>query len=260
MDLDTWLGVASGRFVTGLFIFVRFGALLIAAPLMSSKSVPAPIRVGLSGALALLLTPLFAPSRIDGMPLLVAGIAKEIVIGLVLGWAASLFFATAQMAGEWLDLQSGFQAGQLVNPVFDTHNAPLGSFNNVVAGLVFLGTGAYGLVIRAAARSLAISPPGVLHLGVGSPGGWTALLAQVIWIAVQLAAPVAASLFLAEIAIGLINRAMPQVNVMMLTLPVKASLAIAALALSVPFLAHAMGITFDRMGEALAGIVRGMRG
>src|SRR5438132_14348373 len=77
------------------------------------------------------------------------------------------------------------------------------------------------------------------------------------WIAMQLAAPVAASLFLAESAIGLINRAMPQVNIMMLTLPVKAILAVAALALSVPFLAHAMGVTFDRMGGALAGIVRG---
>src|SRR5689334_3583630 len=123
MELDTWLGVASGRFVTGLFILARFGALLVAAPLLSSKSVPAPIRIGLSGALALLLTPLVTPSRVDGMPLLVVGIAKEVLVGIVLGWAASVFFATAQMAGEWLDLQSGFQAGQLVNPVFDTQNA-----------------------------------------------------------------------------------------------------------------------------------------
>jgi flagellar biosynthetic protein FliR len=222
--------------------------------------VPPPIRIGLSGALALLLTPLVSPSRVDGMPLLVVGIAKEVLVGVVLGWAASVFFATAQMAGEWLDLQSGFQAGQLVNPVFDTQNAPLGSFNNLVAGLVFLGTGAYGIVIRAAAKSLALSPPGALRLCVGSPGAWTALLGQVMWIAIQMAAPVAASLFLAEVAIGLINRAMPQVNVMMLTLPVKACLAVAALALTVPFLAHAMGFTFDRMGEALAGIVRGIGG
>src|SRR5437879_3218104 len=88
MDLDTWLGVANGRFVTGLFIFARFGALLVAAPLLSSKSIPNPIRLGVSGALALILTPLFAPSRIDSMPLLIVGMAKEIVIGLVLGWAA----------------------------------------------------------------------------------------------------------------------------------------------------------------------------
>lgn len=258
MELQSWLGIASGRFVTGLFIFARFGALLVAAPLLSSKSVPPPIRIGLSGMLALLLTPLVAPSPVDSMPLLVVGIAKEVLVGVLLGWAASLFFATAQMAGEWLDLQSGFQAGQLVNPMFDTQNAPLGSFSNVVAGLVFLGTGAYGIVIRAAAKSLAVSPPGVLRLCAGSLAGWTGLLAQVIWIAVQMAAPVAASLFLAEVAIGLINRAMPQVNIMMLTLPVKACLAVSALALAVPFLAHGMGFTFDRMGEALAGIVRGI--
>jgi flagellar biosynthesis protein FliR len=113
-------------------------------------------------------------------------------------------------------------------------------------------------VVRAAARSLTLSPPGVLRLGVGSATHWTSLLTEVIWIAVQMAAPAAACLFLAEIAIGLINRAMPQVNIMMLTLPVKACLAIAALALSVPFLTHTLAFSFDRMGEMLAGVVRGM--
>jgi flagellar biosynthesis protein FliR len=258
MDLSTWLGIATGQFTTGLFIFARFGALLTAMPLLNSKSIPVPVRLGMSGAFALILTPLSAPVRLDSMPLLVVGMGKEVLVGLVLGWAASLFFATAQMAGEWLDLQSGFQAGQLVNPVFDTQNAPLGNFSNLVAGLVFLETGAYGIVIRAAATSLTLSPPGVLRLGVGTATHWTSLLTEVIWIAVQMAAPVAASLFLAEIAIGLINRAMPQVNIMMLTLPVKACLAIAALALSVPFLTHTLAFGFDRMGEVLAGLVRGL--
>jgi flagellar biosynthetic protein FliR len=260
MDLGSWLGLASGRFVTGLFIFTRFGALLVAAPLLGGKSVPAPIRIGLGGVLTLILTPLVQPIELDGLPLLVAGLVKEAAVGLILGWAASLFFATAQMAGEWLDLQSGFQAGQLMNPVFDAQVAPLGNFSNLVAGLIFLGTSAYGIVIRAAVKSLALSPPGALRLGIGSERGWTTMLVQAIWIAIQMAAPVGASLFLAEVATGLINRAMPQVNIMMLTLPVKASLAIAALALSVPYLAHTMAVTFDRMGEALAGIVRAMGG
>src|SRR6476620_9761026 len=104
MDLSAWLGVASGQLVAGLFIFARFGALLLSAPLLGSKSVPPPIRMGLSAALALVLTPLIAPVRIESVPLLVAGLGKEVLVGLVLGWAASLFFATAQMAGEWLDL------------------------------------------------------------------------------------------------------------------------------------------------------------
>jgi len=258
MNLNTWLGIATGRFATGLFIFARLGALLSAAPLVSSKSVPNSVRLGLGALMALMLTPLAALSPVIGLPSLVAGLSKELVVGLVLGWTASLFFSCAQMAGEWLDLQSGFQASQLVNPAFDTHNAVLGTFNYLVAGLVFLGTGGYAIMLRAAVRSFAVSPPGALRLSLGASGDWTALLAQVIWIALQLAAPVAGALFLAEIAIGFITRAMPRMNVMMLTLPAKSGLAIGALALSVPVVAHALGMAFAEMGMGLASIVRGM--
>ena len=188
MDLNTWLGIASGRFVVSLFLFARFGALLSAAPLVSSKSVPVPVRVGLSGVLALTLMSLSPPGAVASMgwPLLVAGLAKELVVGLVLGWTASLFFACAEMAGSWLDLQAGFQASQLVNPAFDTHNAVLGNFCYLLAGLIFLCSGGYAIVLRAAVRSLAVSPPGVLRIHVGTAGDWTTLMAQVLWIALQL--------------------------------------------------------------------------
>jgi flagellar biosynthetic protein FliR len=192
------------------------------------------------------------------MPILVVGLGKELLLGLVLGWTATMFFACAQMAGEWLDLQSGFQASQLVNPAFDTHNALLGNLNYWLAVLVFLGSGAYAILLRAAVRSFVVSPPGSLHLSLGSAGDWTTLVAQVVWIALQLAAPVAAALFLAEIAVGFITRAMPQMNVMMLTLPAKGALAVAALALSIPMMARAMELAFGHMGTALASIVRGM--
>jgi flagellar biosynthesis protein FliR len=262
MDLNSWLGIASGRFVTGLYIFARFGGLFSAAPLVSSKSVPTSIRVGLSGIMALILMPLAAPSRVGTASapgaVLVAGLGKELLLGLVLGWTATMFFACAQMAGEWLDLQSGFQASQLVNPTFDTHNAVLGNLNYWLAVLVFLGSGGYAILLRAAVRSFAVSPPGALRLNLGTAGDWTTLVAQVIWIALQLAAPVAAALFLAEIAVGFISRAMPQMNVMMLTLPAKSGLALGALALSIPMTARALEVAFSHMGAALACIVRGM--
>jgi flagellar biosynthetic protein FliR len=256
MDLNTWLGVATGKFAAALFIFARLGALLVAAPLVSSKSVPNAVRIGLSGVLALTLAPLTAPHLVDGMPALVAGLVKEVLVGLVLGWTASMFFSCAQMAGEWLDLQSGFQASQLVNPAFNTHNTVLGNFNYMLAGLVFLGTGGYAIMLRAAVRSFVVSPPGVLRLNLGTPGDWTALLTQVVWIALQLAAPVAAALFLSEIAIGFITRAMPRMNVMILTLPAKSGLAIGALALSIPVVARSLEVSFSDLAISLASIVR----
>jgi flagellar biosynthetic protein FliR len=260
MDLTTWLDLASGQLTTGLLIFARFSALLLAMPLLGGKTVPAAVRIGFCGALALVLTPLASVAPVTEAPRLIVGLLKEVAVGLVLGWTASLFFAAVQMAGEWLDLQAGFQASQLLNPALETHAGPLGSFSNLLAGIVFLGTGAHTIVIRAAARSLAVSPPGALRLHVGEAGDWTALVAQVVWLAVQLAAPVAAALFLAEIAVGLINRALPQVNVMMLTLPVKSALAIGVLAVSIPVLARALERLFAQMGAQVLGIARVLGG
>src|SRR5438477_9866015 len=101
MELGGWLDLASGRLVIGLMIFVRFAALLFSMPLFSNRSVPPPVRIGLSGALALLLTPLTPVGSPPDGGLLVVGLLKEAVVGLVLGWTATLFFATVQMAGEW---------------------------------------------------------------------------------------------------------------------------------------------------------------
>lgn len=258
MNLNAWLGLETGQLATALFIFARLTALLSVAPLVSSKSVPNPVRLGLAGLMALILAPLLRPSPVSGLPALLVGLAKELIVGLALGWTAEMFFSCAQMAGEWLDLQSGFQASQLLNPDFDTQNAVLGTFNYLVAGLVFLGTGGYAIVLRAAIRSFGVSPPGALRLCLGTAPDWTALVGQVIWIALQLAAPVAAALFLAEIAIGFITRAMSRVNVMTLTLPAKSGLALAAIALSVPVIAHALGNAFGRMALGLGAIVQGM--
>src|SRR5262249_22307505 len=109
-----------------------------------------------------------------------------------------------------------------------------------------------------AASSLTVCPPGVLKLHLGASADWVGLMGQVIWIAVQLAAPVAAALFLAEIGIGLIHRAMPQVNAMILTLPAKAALTLVALALSAPVLIMGIGNAFERLGEALWHVVKAM--
>lgn len=258
MELQNWLNLANGHFLTGLMLFVRFGALLTAMPLLSSKSVPVRARVGLAAAMAMILVPLAPPVVSDSLPLFVAQVAKEGLVGLILGWAASLVFSSVQMAGEWMDLQGGFQAATLLNPMFDVQSAPLGSFKNLLAGLVFFASNAHTLILRAGVSSMEVTPPGALHFGVGVAGDWTALIAKTFWISVQLAAPVAAALFLVEIAIALAGRALPQVNVMMLTLPLKGMLTVGAVVLAIPILARLLEGVFQSIGADLSTILQGM--
>lgn len=229
---------------------------MLAAPVVSGRSIPHPVRVGLGGLLALILTPIVGPSPIESEVAFLVALLKELLLGLILGWTAGLLFASVQMAGEWLDLHGGFQTADLFNPAFETHNGLIGNFKYLMAGLIFLGTGAHLIVLRAAVGSLAISPPGVLRMSAGAVGDWATLVTKAIWIAVQLAAPVAATLFLVEVALGLIHRALPQVQTLILTLPVKAWVALCALALSLPILARALERVFSDLGAVLTGILR----
>lgn len=231
----------------GLFLFARLSALLSVAPLIGARSVPVPVRVGLAAVLALVLVPVVPHGAVAGLGAFVVGLVKEVVVGLMLGWVASLVFAAVQMAGEWLDLHGGFQVAQVFDPTFDTQNGLLGQFQYLLAALVFLGSGGYGLVIRAAVESTAWSPPGVLQLHVETEAEWVAMVTRAVWLAVQIAAPVAAALFLAEVAVALLGRAMPQMNLLILALPVKGWLAIAALALALPIVAQVLASSFRQM-------------
>jgi flagellar biosynthetic protein FliR len=145
---------------------------------------------------------------------------------------------------------------QVLNPAFDTQNALIGNFKYLLAGLVFMSTGGYAVMLRAAATSLTLSPPGALRLGLGAAEDWMALPVQMLWTALQLAAPVAAALFLAEIAMGLMNRALPQLHVMMLSLPVKALLAVSAVAVAMPVIVQELEAIFARLGPELLHFLR----
>jgi flagellar biosynthetic protein FliR len=256
MELSTWLNSANEQLLTGLLIFVRLSALMIAGPVLGGRAVPPPVRVGLAGMIALILTPMTPAEAPVGLFAFVAAAGREAIIGAVLGWIASLFFGAVQMAGEWLDLHSGFQAAELLNPALDQRNALLGSYKNMLATLVFFGVGGHAIMLRATVASLRSSPPGDLTLSFGTMANWMPMLTDTIWIAVQIAAPVGAALFLTEIALALANRALPGANVMILFLPAKALLSLVILAMITPLLSQALGVVFvDNMGAELSRAV-----
>jgi flagellar biosynthetic protein FliR len=260
VDLQSWLASESARLVTGLMVFARFGGLLATAPLISGRNVPVQLRIGLAGALTLMLVPILpAPAPMD-LPVIAAGIAKEVLVGVVLGWTASLFLSGVQMAGEWLDLQGGFQAGAVLNPLFDSQSAPLGTLKHLLAGLVFFGSGGCATVLRAAVWSFRASPPGTLQWKSGAADDWITVSMEAFWLAVRLAGPVAAALFLAEVLIGLASRVMPQLNALVLSLPVKAMLAVVAIASTMPATARLLEGAFARMGDLLAHALRALGG
>jgi flagellar biosynthetic protein FliR len=214
------------------------------------------VRLGLAAVLAVLVASLLPAVRVDSFPAMGAGLAKEILLGLALGWVVTLIFTSAQMAGEWLDMQGGFQAGHILNPAFETNSAPIGNLKYLLAGIVFLGVGGHAMMIRGAAASFAVSPPGTFDLHVGQVANWAGFVSKGLWIAIQMAAPVGMALLLAEIAVGIMSRAVPQVNMMLLTMPGKALLAVCGAAITIPLLAQILSGVCSSIQSDIAAVMR----
>ena len=260
MELSFWLEITEGRFITALLIFARLSGVLISAPLLSSQSIPPPVRIGFAAIFSLILTPLFPATHASNLLILFAGVLKEAMIGLALGWIATLMFSCVQMAGEWLDIQSGFQMAQLFNPMFQAGGGPISNLKYVLAGLIFLVVGGHAVILQAAAESFRISPPGSLVIGMGTVNDWFSLLTRALWLSIQIAAPVGVTLFMTELALSLVNRALPQFNVMMVSMPVKALLALLTLATALPPLGNALALIFSDFGSVLISALRILKG
>jgi flagellar biosynthetic protein FliR len=207
-----------------LLVAVRLGALLLATPILYAVPMPTTARVALTlslaSALALPLasaagTPASSP---DG---LMAAVLGEAVIGATLGLGVLMAFAGIALAGRLLDVQIGFGIGQVFDPVTQTQLPVLTSIFGIAGLVLFLLIDGHHALLRGVALSLERFPPGTpwnLHAGMlPIVRGASALFA----LGFALAAPVVMCVFLIDVTLGVVARNLPQINMMVLGIPLK---------------------------------------
>jgi flagellar biosynthesis protein FliR len=233
----------------------------LVAPLGGTR-IPAPARVGF----ALLLAGLAAPSlraaagTLEGAsPLLLALlVARELALGAVLAFVVSLAFRAAEAAGWLADAARGARAAEVLLPSADEPASPLGALYALVACVVFLEIGGVGRLAEALARSYQAVPIGGLLTvgGVGRAAGVViAASARLFESALGLAAPVLVAVWLADLTLGMLARAVPALPVYFVGLPLKGLLALGVILLGVGSLqaaiARGLGWWLDAAGRAL---------
>lgn len=228
-QLELWLG-------TLLWPFVRILALLSSAPVLGHGSVPVRAKVGL----AMLLTLLVAPNlpAANAVPLASAqGLAlllQQLAVGLALGFSVSLVFSAIQMAGDLIGLQMGLSFASFVDPQSADQSPLIGSFLNLLAMLIFLTLDGHLLMIGALVDSFASVPVGVELRGAVD---WQRLLTwgtEVFTLGLHLALPALAAVFLSNLALGVLTRAAPQLNLFAVGFPVTLLLGLLILWMALP--------------------------
>ena len=206
-----------------VFVGVRIGMLMVFAPFFGSLGVPARVKAGLTVALTALLYPVYAPHALDLSGLnwcrVVAG---EVILGLILGLTLTFVFEGAELAGQILGFQIGYSLVNVIDPQTQVDTPVLSIFHQAVVLLLFLQLGVHRWLLRGLAKSFEYMPPGVASPTPAATAELLHAAAAMLVIAVQIAAPALVATLLADIVLGLIGKASPQLPVLFMGLSVKA--------------------------------------
>jgi flagellar biosynthesis protein FliR len=237
-------------------ITVRLTVALALAPVFTAYGIPALVRVALVFALAALTfayrTPLPATAAWIAAPgSLLVPVAAEVFIGALLGLAVHLVLAALSLAGRLMDVQIGFAIGSVFDPVTRTSSNVLGSLVSLLGVTLFVSGGAHLELAQLVAQSIDVLPLGELP-ALNEPLRPLLAASSMFTLGVAFAAPVAIALLLTDVAIGVASRNMPQINVLILAMPVKVIVGYAVLALAVvswgPLLQQGLDRVIDQMG------------
>jgi flagellar biosynthetic protein FliR len=217
-----------------LFAF-RVGGLVLVAPVFSSKVIPMSLRTGLIVAFTWLLAPVVLVK--GAAPVLAPATAiTETLIGFALGVGAAVFVAAAEAMGELLALTIGLSGAATLDPLSFSSVPVLGQFANLMVVALLLASNAHHLMLEALAASVTAIPVGgaiQLQAGLASVVG---LGTTLFLLGLRFAAPVLAVVLLGNVALAILTRVAPQVNVLSVAFPLQIGLGLFAFASSIPLI------------------------
>ena len=250
---------AADTAVFGL-VLARVSGLLIVAPIFGAQQLPAHSKLGLALVLSLIFTPLQAgraslipPGDITYAIL----VGREALIGLSVGFAVALIFTGVQMGSRLVGVQMGFGLGGVLDPTSGADSGVLDAFYSVLATVIFLTANGHHAVLTALARTFDLSPIADAGLPAIDPIQVMALIQQVFVIALRIALPVTGALLLADVGLGMIGRAAPQMQVMVVGAPVKVTVGTMLLAASTPITVMLMQAVFRNIGRSVTMLLGG---
>jgi flagellar biosynthetic protein FliR len=228
-----------------LLALVRASCWLILVPPFGTRSIPAPVKIGLAAALALPVATRVSetvPSLATPAPL-IGAVALQVAVGLSLGFIVFLLFSAVQAAGELIDLFGGFTVAPAYDPLANAQSSTFGRFYHLIAVTLLFAINGHLLLVRGFVTSFdSISATPTLD---DFSAHFVNTFGMFFLAALEIAAPLLAALFLAEVAMGLLSKAAPQMNIFMVGMPAKILLTLALAGLALPLLPSAVSSILD---------------
>jgi len=207
-----------------LLTFFRISLLVFLLPFFGGEGVPTMVK----GALCLVLSFAVWPTlSFEGIAFpahpfsLALMLGSELILGLTIGLVIKFIFAAIQTGGMLIGFQMGFSMVNVVDPDSGVSESVTSHFLYMIALMTFLSLNGHIYLLHALSMSFTFIPPGGLVINPHLFKGIIGLSSQIFVLAIKIASPVMIAIFLVDLALALISRAAPQMNVLIVGFPIK---------------------------------------
>ena len=245
-QIDAWIAAF-------MFPLARILAFITAAPLWSTAGIPRRTRLILGIAItvavapALPAMPAVQPASLGGLWIM----AQQMLIGIGMGFAARIVFTAFDLAGEFIGFQMGLGFATFYDPLNSSQTPVITEFITLIALLLFLSMNGHLLYLGTLAQSFSAIPVSALPLGAGSWLNLAELGTLIFSAGLLLALPIVVALMITNIALAVLSRAAPQLNIFALGFPITLLGGFVVLAVSLNYLAVPIQGVFEQALSAM---------
>ncbi len=236
-----------------LLLLVRMTGLFLLSPVFGQKNVPARFKAGLALVMTVLLATAFPPSEdfsAGPTAAFLLDVVLELFVGLLMGYSTLVFFSTTYIAGQIIDVNMGLGVGSVFDPQTRVQTPLTGMLLNFTMLMYFFINNGHLKLLQLMFASLRIVPVGGVHLS----GDLALMAAEQFYLAFGLAAslmlPLIGAALLTETSMGILMRAVPQLNAYMVGIPLKIIIGLGMLFLMQPLYTGFCDRVFEDMFAA----------
>lgn len=257
MPTDLLVLLSPKNLILFVVVFTRLGGLMTSAPVFATYPIPIQIKTWLIAIISFIVYPIVMAKSGFQMPTSMPGLTvillKEFMIGYIIGFIANIVFVGVEMAAELLSIQMGISIAQALNPLTGDQSPVIGQAYTLLTTMVFIGLNAHQWLFSAVFQSFHAIPPGygfvingeIIHQILFMTG-------QMFTIAMGIALPIFAVLFITDVLLGFVSKMMPQMNIFMVAMPLKIYLGILLLIMFMQPIYSYIGVLVERF---LTGIM-----
>jgi flagellar biosynthetic protein FliR len=258
--MDNISTILVDKFIILLLVFVRMSSLFVVTPVFGRREMPSYLKIGLAFFCSYIMVPLLGDVQVEYSNLLSFAVivGKEFLVGVIIGFVSFLVFSALYIAGQIIDMQIGFGMINVLDPTMNSQVPLTGNFIYILTTMFFLAIDGHHILLSALFKSYSVLPIDGFAFTEAMVNNMTTIFSEIFLIGFKISIPVIAAALLSEVALGILSKTVPQMNVFVVGMPLKIGIGLLTLYIMMPIFIQIMTVTFDRMYGYIYLIIRSM--